>query len=307
MPNELAKPTILIVDDDKAASALLALVLSEHYDISVADDGTQAIDRVTESRPDLVLLDVMMPGIDGYEVHAQFQELFPNNPLPVIFLTGVNDEEAELKALSEGAADFINKPYRAESVLARVRLQLELQAKTAELQEANEKLKALALIDPLTQLANRRHFDEVAYTEVERALRSGHNLSLVVVDIDHFKKINDNHGHLAGDIVLKEFARAAKISTRAGDLMARIGGEEFVYLLPNVDLEQAAAAAERFRLAVEAMSIDVSEDLTLKITVSGGVAQHQSHETVENTLERADGALYEAKQFGRNQIATAST
>jgi two-component system cell cycle response regulator len=301
--SDSTRPTILIVEDEQSSATLMSLLLANHYETEVAHDGERAIELMKVLRPDLILLDVVMPRMDGYQVLEAIQELYADDPVPVIFITGLNTPDAEVRALSDGAVDFIHKPFQPDIVQARIRLHLELQYKTKALTKANKELERLSRIDPLTELANRRHLEETAAHEVDRARRQQRPLSLITLDIDHFKKVNDQYGHIIGDLVLKAFANYASQFMRASDFLARTGGEEFVFLLPDTSLDNATDVAKRFRLALESFNIDIGNNEKLQIRVSAGVAQFTDSDiNIEGTFARADKALYDAKQQGRNKV-----
>ena len=306
MSVEQPRPTILIVEDDESSATFLSIFLGEDYDTIIASNGRRAAETIENIRPDLVLLDVMMPELNGYQVFDKIKSRYPDNPVPVIFITSVASPEDELKALQDGAVDFIGKPFQPGIVKARVRLHLELQFKTKQLEFTNAELERLARVDPLTQLANRRYFDEIARKEIERARRHHTVLSLVAVDIDHFKKINDGHGHLVGDKVLAKFAKFCSEFIRSCDFVARVGGEEFVILLPNTVAEGARAMAERLRKSVSELNIPLEDNSTLTLTLSCGVSEYSAADKdIRNVLRRADTALYQAKSAGRNKVIVA--
>jgi diguanylate cyclase (GGDEF)-like protein len=293
-------PIILIVDDTPTNIQVLAEALRADYRVKVAGSG-QAAFAVIEKQgaPDLILLDVMMPGMDGYEVCRQLKACAETKDIPVIFVTAKSNAEDEEKGLRLGAMDYITKPFHLPIVLARVHNHIALKKKT-------DLLEAHALLDGLTNIPNRRRFDESFDSEWKRALRAGARLALIMIDIDHFKHYNDNLGHGAGDICLRKVAAALDAAVvRPGDLVARYGGEEFVVLLPDTDEEGAVQIAERLRNEVAALQIPhghsaVAEWVTISLGVASVVPQTGDHPAA--LLEQADRQLYLAKSSGRNQV-----
>lgn len=297
------KPQILIVDDEPINVKILVEALRKDYRIKAATRGNEALAIVTSDdlaeRPDLVLLDVMMPKMDGYEVCRQMQENPQTRPIPVIFVTAKRDIEDEEKGLALGAVDYIYKPFAIPIVKARIRTHLNIK-------HQSDLLESLAMLDGLTHIANRRRFDEAICAEWRRARRESSSISLVMLDIDHFKLFNDHYGHGAGDLALRSVAETlTNAAKRPGDLVARYGGEEFVAILPNTDVEGARYVAERFRLAVEACGIEHAYSPTADhITVSIGFATMVgcAGDLSEVLIASADRMLYLAKASGRNRV-----
>jgi diguanylate cyclase (GGDEF)-like protein len=251
------------------------------------------------SKPDLILLDVMMPGIDGYEVCRRLKDNEQTKDIPVIFVTAHTESSEEEIGLNLGAADYISKPYRLPIILARVRNHLNMKRKT-------DLLESLASLDGLTGVSNRRKFDEMLDFEWRRAIRSGRHLSIVMMDIDHFKQYNDNYGHGAGDECLVQVANCFPACfNRPGDLVARYGGEEFVALLPLTKAEGALTVAERFVAAVSALSLRHRySGVADHVTLSAGCATSIPTQDVsmKSLLQKADEMLYQAKSTGRNRV-----
>ena len=294
------KHTVLIVDDAPTNIQALANLLKEEYRILVASSGEKAL-RIArgDSPPDLILLDVQMPGMDGYEVCRHLKSESPANRIPVIFVTAKSGAENEELGFNLGAVDYISKPFHSAVVRARVRNQMNLKIRTDMLEE-------LSLVDGLTGIFNRRYFDEHFEEEKKRALRNGQPFSMIMMDIDNFKAYNDNYGHGAGDECLQHVARALKDALpRSGDFVARYGGEEFVALLPGTESEGAMTAAEKLRIAVESLEIPHEYSPTAGvITLSLGVASPDPEsfsESLDSMLKRADQALYISKREGRNR------
>lgn len=285
---------IMIVDDtDEARRLLEKRLIGAGYEVSGFGGAQAALEAIAKAPPDLVLMDVNMPGMDGMEATRRIVELQPN--LPVIFLSALGHDEAKLQGLEAGGRDYIVKGSSAAEILIRVKKALqEKQAREAAERRA-ENFERLAITDPLTELANRRYFELRYDEEVQRATRYGLNLSCLMIDIDKFKSINDTYGHTTGDEVIIAVAQAIRISTRSVDLPARFGGEEFVVLLPETELERALTIAERIRASVEAIALGEGRP---RVTTSVGVSSGVGPELLEN----ADKALYEAKRRGRNRV-----
>jgi len=251
-----------------------------------------------EEEIDLILLDVMMPIMSGLEVLAQIKKDPQTQNIPVILVTANADEQNVAEGLDMGAFDYIIKPYSLLVLLARVRTALREK-------ERQDLLEKWATTDPLTEHFNRRHFFEMAHRELDRSNRLHSPLSFIMLDIDNFKKVNDQYGHLVGDMVLVRLAKILGQQLRSVDLCCRYGGEEFVLCLPDTHLQGAQDVAERIRLAIQQETIRSNDDLPLSITISLGVADNQGDQSVEGILKRADTALYQAKDGGRNQTRLA--
>lgn len=292
---------ILIVDDEKFNRQILSELLLPNYDVFLAKDGVQAIASANATPlPDLILLDVIMPDMDGYEVLRRLRIDERTCDIPVIFVTGMCEEEDETKGLDMGAVDYIFKPFRSAVVRARVRNHMNYiwQRKQLEID---------AFIDGLTGIPNRRRFDQVMDVERNRANRRGQPLSVAMLDVDYFKQYNDAYGHGAGDDVLRQIAKVIlQIINRSGELVARYGGEEFIMLLPETGREGAIRVAERIRLAVESLKITHEQSsVSPFVTISaGGISLVPSiNATTTEILELADKQLYLAKRAGRNLIS----
>jgi diguanylate cyclase (GGDEF)-like protein len=293
------RPKILVVDDIPSNVHVLSRILKDDYDIYFATDGEKALDLVQARLPDLVLLDIMMPGMDGYEVCARIKADPATHDIPVIFISAKSEVEDETRGLEVGAIDFITKPISPPIVKARVRNHLLLK-RQADL------LRSLSFLDGLTGIANRRRFDDTMAREWRRCARSHQPLSLVILDVDHFKSYNDHYGHQAGDECLRLVAAVlADRVKRTGDLVARYGGEEFVCLLPETDNDGALQVAERLRGAVEDCAIphDCSP-VASHVTISLGVATVVPvvDESPDQLTQMADQLLYQAKRSGRNRV-----
>lgn len=298
---------VLVVDDDPACSRLVEKLLSRAgHDVLVAVDGHAGYEQLLRQRPDVVVTDWSMPGMDGIELIRAIRSAdLPWYPY-IILLTANADQQ---QGLDSGADDFIVKPIRPESLLPRVRaggrivtLQAQLRQKNEALNHANERLAQLVVTDPLTGLLNRRAFLEQLRQEWLRAQRYNTPLSAVVLDIDHFKKVNDTHGHPAGDDVIRAVASSLTRQFRETDLICRYGGEEFCVLLINTTLDLASVVAERLRQdVVDTVSVPGAPEWT--ITVSLGVAgRHLTTESPDMLIDQADQALLVAKRTGRNRV-----
>ena len=299
MDNE--KNSILIIDDEKANIITLTHILSSDYQIYVAKNGKDGIELANMYTPDLILLDIRMPGMDGYETLLLLKNSEKTHNIPVIFITGLNNSGDEEKGLGFGAADYIIKPFSP----AVVRLRIENQMRILNQLHLIENL---SMTDQLTELPNRRSFNARLNSEWSRAYREKKPISLLMLDIDNFKKYNDSYGHGQGDIALQSFAKVLSGDLkRPGDFAARWGGEEFIALLPNTDSKGALEVGEQIRKSIEEMEIEYEEGMApmaAKLTVSIGAhtVEYGKRTTVADFLSKADDALYTAKKNGRNRV-----
>jgi diguanylate cyclase (GGDEF)-like protein len=289
-------PQLLLVDDQPAnIHALHQVFTGSGCRLLMATHGEQALALCRERLPDLVLLDMCMPGLDGIEVCARLKAEPATRDIPVIFITALQDDANETRALDAGAVDFIVKPFNPRVVRARVRTHLTLKAQA-------DQLRRLALVDGLTGVYNRRHFDEQFVLEWRRAQREGSTLSLLIADIDHFKAFNDRFGHQAGDDCLRRVAQQLQAGLRRpADLVARWGGEEFACILPRTEAEGALRLANWLEACVRALAIAHPGSPLGVVTVSLGLATccpQPGHDSVE-LFKRADAQLYRAKSEGR--------
>lgn len=290
---------ILVVDDQMTNIELIAEIFGDDYEVLFAMDGEKALEIAVKENPDVILLDVMMPDMDGYEVCRRLKREALTQAIPVIFITGIQDEEGEFIGLDLGAADYVTKPFRPTVVKMRVKNQVELK-------QAREQLTQMVTTDAMTGLANRRCFDDVLSLEHARHARSGAELSVIMLDVDHFKLFNDSYGHVRGDDCLQQVARAIDgVVVRATDLVARYGGEEFVCILPGTSLVGAIAIAEKIRLAIMALAIPHGASSAAScVTASLGVFTTccDLDTSVLNIVAQADEQLYAAKSGGRNRV-----
>jgi diguanylate cyclase (GGDEF)-like protein len=297
--------TILVAEDSLVVRAVVRRHLeAQGYDVLEAEDGPAALQRCRAEQPDVVLLDVEMPGLTGYQVLEALKADSELSLIPVVFLTGRTSTEDVVAGLALGAHDYLKKPFEPAELIARVSSAVRLKAVQDELRARNAELDRLSRTDTLTGVHNRRHVEEHLDQHASAARRHGQELSAIMLDIDHFKAINDAFGHAAGDAVLQEFARRLGTILRAEDIGARWGGEEFLVILPYTDLEGAAVLGERFRASVADEPFVVPPGQTISVTVSGGCASGGG-EDPEQLVRDADAALYDAKQSGRNRVVVA--
>lgn len=298
-----APQTLLLVDDVPAnLDVLLEHLQGEQVRLLAATSGKDALRLAQKDPPDLILLDLMMPGMDGYEVLRQLKDHTATREVPVIFVTAMSDSVDEARGLAMGAVDYIAKPFVVPVLKARVKNHLELKRKS-------DLLARLGQIDGLTGISNRRHLETRLGQEWDRCQRHGRPLSLVMIDVDHFKSFNDHYGHGHGDDCLRHVAMAlSACNRRSGDLLARYGGEEFMALLPDTTAEQAARTAEELRKAVQSLGIAHHySSSAATVTASLGVATvvPSKRSTADQLMEEADKALYLAKRAGRNCVRKA--
>ncbi len=301
---------ILIVDDNARVRSEIKAVLMKDgafTHIMEAADGLSAFKTILEHPPDLVLCDLVMPGFDGLKflgLKASSKELAQ---IPVIIISAEDDLDRKVEFLERGASDYITKPFHEKELLARVRIHAKLKRLQDELLEKNAQLEAQSITDSLTGLANRRWLMTRLEEEVTRARRHKEPLSVVMIDIDHFKQVNDTHGHAMGDEVLRNIGAFLKAGVRTTDLAARYGGDELTLVLPHTDVPAAIQVAESLRVKFSVVEHQL-EGISLKKTVSMGVAARDGQGEsphADDLLKNADEALYRAKQNGRNQVEVA--
>ncbi len=292
-------PKVLVVDDVPDNVKLISYELSDHgYEVVVAHDGPQALRIARETLPDVILLDVMMPGMDGIEVCRRLKSDPVLQPIPVVMLSARELESDIIAGLDAGAQDYVTKPFNARILLARVRSAVRAKMDHDTIVELNRQLAEQATVDGLTGAKNRSYLKDAMTQAVSLSRRRNLPLSLVMLDVDHFKAYNDTYGHPAGDHVLCTVVSVLKGILRAYDVVARYGGEEFVVLLPATDVAAGRLAAERLRSGIACYPWTHRP-----ITASLGVATTDlGHAEAENLLNRADQALYHAKRNGRNRV-----
>lgn len=294
---------LLIVDDAMENIQILNHVLGGEHEVLFAMSGDKALELAHQHQPDLILLDAVMPGMDGYEVCAALRAAPNVRDIPIIFVTALTTPEDETRALEAGAVDFITKPFNVAVVRARVRTHLTLKRQSDAMRE-------LTLTDTVTGVANRRSFDTAFDSEWRRCDRSRSPLSVIMIDIDQFKRYNDAYGHQAGDDCLRQVAGAmVQCAGRPPDLLARYGGEEFVILLPQVGQEGAETVAQRILEVVRELAIPHRmSSVCDAVTVSVGIATMlpgSGAGDAEALVRNADDALYRAKESGRNRYCVA--
>jgi two-component system cell cycle response regulator len=302
--------TVLIIDDSETVRQRVQQALAESgvaSNVLFAKDGLEGFKLLLNNSIDLILCDVVMPGIDGFKFLSLKRARTEFNEVPVIMLAGTaGDVRAKVRGLEAGASDYLTKPFDDEELVARVKVHLKIKALQDELREKNQKLEDLSNTDGLTRVTNRRHFMELLELEFIRARRYGSTMSYVMIDIDHFKSINDKHGHQVGDQALVGVASVLQDDLRRNDLVGRYGGEEFSLLLPETGVEGARVVAERYRKRIEDKVFQLT-DGTLKLTASLGVAELNDNMKDTDALVRcADRALYKAKHDGRNRVVIAT-
>ena len=307
--------TILIAEDDEGINSMVSLTLRmQGYEVLQARDGAQTLEIASSQIPDLILLDVMMPQLSGYDVARALHEHQDTESIPIIFVTAKQELEDRLQGLTM-AVDYVCKPFVMPELLARIAAALRTRQLHDELKTSNEKLARLAITDELTGLCNRRGFLKQLEEELWRARRFKYSLAILMFDLDHFKAINDSWGHAQGDLVLQEFARVLSHTSRRIDTVGRYGGEEFTALLPATNAEGAFTVAEKIRIATQDLEIPLVTNSSaapghLNLTVSGGAAilteindnEDETTHLAHLLVQIADRCLYQAKDAGRNRI-----
>ena len=305
--------TVLVADDSMVIRAVLRQHLeAEGYQVVEAVNGPNTIEMMRHHRPDMVLLDIEMPGLNGHEVLRKVKADEELQDTPVVFLTGRTGSEQIVAALRAGAQDYLKKPFEPAELLARVGAAVRTKRLQDALRERSAELDQISRTDALTGVFNRRHLDEELRRFVSLAERHRQTVAVVMFDIDRFKWINDTFGHEGGDVVLKEFTRRVQSVVRTEDLLGRWGpslvgrwgGEEFLLVLPQTSIEGARVVGERVRSAVAGAPFAVG-DRQVDITVSGGCSA--GTEPPAELLRKADAALYQAKEAGRNRLVAASS
>jgi len=300
---------VLVADDDPFMRSMLTRYLErEGYQVVEARNGQEALEKYFQYQPDLVLLDALMPVMDGFEVCQRLQQRVGNPATPILMITGLEDKESIDQAFEMGVIDYITKPIHWAVLRQRVQRLIQQYRLELQLRQMNQQLQRLAVIDGLTQVANRRRFEEYLLQEWRRSVREQTPLSVILCDIDHFKNYNDCYGHQAGDRCLQ---RVASVLTqclhRSTDLVARYGGEEFILVLPATEISGAAAIAERIHHTLQQIAIPHEASPTAPIvTLSCGVTSlyPSAHSLPSDLVFAADQALYTAKNAGRNQSQT---
>jgi len=303
MDTQSTPASVLVVDDAPANLAVLTETLRGEFDVRIATSGQEALRLVNELPPDIILLDILMPEMDGYEVCRRLKAVSSTRNIPVIFLTAKSDVADETMGLAIGAVDYIIKPVSVPIVQARVRTHVELKRR-------GDILENLSMHDGLTGIANRRRFDETLARSWRQSLRNGTPLSLIMADIDHFKIFNDTYGHMAGDECLRAVAETlAGALKRPGDLAARYGGEEFAIILEDTSLSGATHLAEAMRQGVQALGLEhrgSNAGSVVTVTLGAATTVPRPGQCPEALLSLSDHKLYEAKIAGRNRVLAAT-
>jgi len=306
---------ILIVDDSLLNQEVLRRILAEplnadpqnagadqaQYLIITAKSGIEALEKVTQENPDLILLDIVMPGMSGFDVLARLKESNETSRIPVIIISGLDHEGDEEKGLLMGAVDYVAKPFKKSVVLARIKTHLKIV-------EQMRIIERLSMVDTLTGMPNRRSFNQRMDAEWGRAIREKTPISFLMIDVDRFKLFNDNYGHQQGDVALQTVANAIQTTLkRSSDMAARWGGEEFAVLLPNTPIEGALMIAEQIRANIESTPVpSIGDYPPLPIAASLGATTliPAPESSMQDFFEQADQALYTAKETGRNRVCS---
>jgi two-component system cell cycle response regulator len=296
---------VLLVDDHQRWAARMADALAKTHDTLIEPDLQAALAKLAEQNFDLLIVSLSLAKADGLRLCSQARSLERTRHLPIIILVEPGDEARLLRGLDMGVTDYLMRPIDRNEMLARVRTQIKRKRYSDFLRTRLEESVELAVIDSLTGLHNRRYMETHLKTLVTEAATSGRPLSVLMADIDYFKRINDTYGHDAGDAVLKEFAARFRRNTRSIDLACRLGGEEFVIIMPDTDITRATQVGERLRACIAEDSFEISAAKSIRVTASVGLAALERwDDTPETIFKRADIALYAAKRDGRNRVMT---
>lgn len=297
---------ILVVDDEAESRRLLSIHLKwAGYTAVEAEDGADGWEKFLSEEARLVITDWMMPEVDGPELVRRIRANDANGYTYIIMLTALGAKPNVVTGLEAGADDYLTKPFESDELMARVRIGERILKLEESLRASRQQMEYLALHDGLTNLLNRRALHDHAEAELSRAARNASPFSIILLDIDHFKSVNDRFGHAAGDAALRLVAGTLTQQVRAYDAVGRWGGEEFLILLPNTALTEARAAAERVREAIEGVRLPLAVGGEVQLTASLGVATLSGTTTVNDLTQQADTALYRAKQLGRNRVCLA--
>ena len=284
---------ILVVDDNPLNLRMLAdWLATEHYVVNTATDGFEALAKIAAERPDIVLLDVVMPELNGFEVCRRIKADPTMADIPVIMVTALSDVDDLVRGFDAGAEDFVTKPFNFDALMARVRSQLRRK-------RHYERIVEESLVDPLTCAFNRRYFDAHAPRMAARCRAARNPVAVLMIDVDNLKQINDARGHSAGDRVLKEVVDRFTSALRPSDLVARVGGDEFIVVMPETDPDAALHIAERLRSRIGDTPV---EGVAVTVSVGTAASRPDEEEELDATLQRADAALYEAKRAGGNRV-----
>ena len=294
---------LLIVDDRKNSAERIALALNPHHAVTVEPDAQEAMFKAAEDNVDVVIVSLGLASYDALRLSSQIRALERTRNLPILLISDVEDRARVLRGLELGVNDWLSRPVDRNELLARVRTQLRQKRYADSLREKVQQSIELALFDPLTGLNNRRFLENHLSTMIENARMRRAPLTLMILDIDHFKRVNDTYGHDCGDEVLKGFADRMRGIIRGGDLLCRLGGEEFVIVMPGVDAAAAGRIAERARVAIEQEAfLMAGTGQEIAITASIGLAERRDDTNPHELYRRADQALYRSKSEGRNRV-----
>ena len=292
---DISNSNVLVVDDNPQNLQVVGNLLKPHnLNLQFVMSGDKVIEAVTEHPPDLILLDIQMPGMDGFEVSRTLHQHPLYTDIPVIFLTAAyKDEESIVKGFQSGGVDYVTKPFFSEELIARIKTHLQLK-------KYKEYLKELSYTDSLTGLLNRRSMLDRIHEEKKRTRRSGIPFTVVIADVDYFKKVNDTYGHDCGDVVLQEIAKTLKQTVREQDCLARWGGEEFLLLLPETDGGGGITLSNKLRHVVEEMNVECRSN-RIHVTMTFGISDCNLENSITECIKQADEALYKGKEEGRNR------
>ncbi|MTV48861.1 diguanylate cyclase [Heliobacillus mobilis] len=295
---------ILIVNDSALEARILMDELSRSgFQVENARDGEMALAMIDSFQPDVIIADIVLPRLNGWDLARRLKENVDTSDVPIIFASSSENKSDRFESLKAGGSDYITKPIDYEELLLRIEVALRHKISIDSLKRREGILRAGSVRDTLTGLYNRRYFDQKLTEELARVDRFGSMLALMMIDIDHFKHINDTYGHLVGDKILINLAGRLNQRVRATDTICRFGGEEFALVAAETDLKGAFVLAEKIREIVSAEAYVISDELTINVTASFGITECRKHnETVQSLIDRADKALYQAKRNGRNRV-----
>ncbi|KAB2951169.1 diguanylate cyclase [Heliorestis acidaminivorans] len=295
---------ILIINDSSLEGRIMLDLLScQGYHVNVARNGHEGLSMARSFDPDLIICDLVLPGLSGLELVNQLKEDLSTKKIEIIFASGSNNKEDKIEAFKLGAFDYLLKPLDYDEMLMRLELALRYKRSIDKLKRRETIIRADSLRDFLTGLYNRQYLDQKMTEELARVKRYGNTFSILLLDIDFFKQINDTHGHLIGDKILIHVAGRLQLKVRSIDTVCRFGGEEFCVIAPETDITGASHLAEKLRKILGQEPVAISKELMIPVTASFGIAEYKGvDDTIQSLLERADRALYNAKKKGRNRV-----